>query len=200
MGLVGGLGIATGFLILSFYSVTTVSAIVARGIAGGIEEASKMLMPVLVTLLAGLAVYSAIEGDLVGALRFLFVFDAARMTPQGALEALGLRFFSIGVGLCIMITYAAYAGTHVDLGEVAVVTIVSDTAISFMAGFAIFPLVFAKSEFVRRAGPRLHDVDHCLCPHAVRNDRRSRLFRASAGGRARFRHIVPRARRRTAAK
>ena len=118
-GLVGGLGIATGFLILSFYSVTTVSAIVARGIAGGIEEASKMLMPVLVTLLAGLAVYSAIEGDLVGALRFLFVFDAARMTPQGALEALGLGFFSIGVGLCIMITYAAYAGTHVDLGEVA---------------------------------------------------------------------------------
>ena len=158
-------------------------------------------MPVLVLLLAGLAVYSAIEGDLVGALRFLFVFDATRMTPQVALEALGLGFFSIGVGLCIMITYAAYAGTHVDLREVAVMTIVSDTAISFMAGFAIFPLVFAeKSESVRRAGPRLHDVDHCLCPHAVRNDRRSRLFRASARGRARFRHIVPRARRRTAAK
>ena len=50
-------------------------------------------MPVLVLLLAGLAVYSAIEGDLSGALRFLFVFDATRMTPQVALEALGLRKF-----------------------------------------------------------------------------------------------------------
>jgi len=191
-GLVGGLGVATGFLILSFYSViggwaiaylidiihlglpageahaaqsrfdallasptklalchlafmAMTSAIVARGVAGGIEEASKILMPVLVMLLAGLAVYSAIEGDLAGALRFLFAYDASHMTPLVALNALGLGFFSIGVGLCIMITYAAYAGRQVDLREVAVMTIVSDTAISFVAGFAIFPLVFAEN-------------------------------------------------------
>jgi NSS family neurotransmitter:Na+ symporter len=121
------------------------SAIVARGIAGGIEEASKILMPMLVILIAALAIYSAIEGDLARTLRFLFVLDAKHLTPQVALDALGLGFFSIGVGLCILITYAAYAGPQIDLQQVAIFTIVSDTAISFMAGFAVFPLVFAEN-------------------------------------------------------
>jgi neurotransmitter:Na+ symporter, NSS family len=121
------------------------SAIVARGIAGGIEEASKILMPMLVLLIAALAIYSAIEGDLARTLRFLFVLDAKHLTAQVALDALGLGFFSIGVGLCILITYAAYAGPQIDLQQVAIFTIVSDTAISFMAGFAVFPLVFAEN-------------------------------------------------------
>ncbi len=125
-----------------FMAVTTV--IVARGIKGGIEEAAKILMPMLVVLLAALALYSALEGDFAGTLRFLFAFDAAQMKPHVALEALGLGFFSIGVGLCVMITYAAYAGPQIDLRQVAVFTVVSDTAISFMAGFAVFPLVFAE--------------------------------------------------------
>ena len=99
----------------------------------------------LVILIAALAIYSAIEGDLARTLRFLFVLDAKHLTPQVALDALGLGFFSIGVGLCILITYAAYAGPHIDLQQVAIFTIVSDTAISFMAGFAVFPLVFAEN-------------------------------------------------------
>ena len=66
-------------------------------------------------MIAALALYSVIEGDLASTLRFMFVFDAAQLTPRVALEALGLGFFSIGVGLCMLITYAAYAGTHIGL-------------------------------------------------------------------------------------
>ena len=128
---------------LVFMAMTTV--IVARGIAHGIEAAAKILMPLLVILIAALALYSVIEGDLASTLRFMFAFDAAQLTPRIAIEALGLGFFSIGVGLCMLITYAAYAGTHINLPQVAVVTVVSDTAISFMAGLAVFPLVFAES-------------------------------------------------------
>ena len=64
--------------------------------------------------------------------------------PHVAIEALGLGFFSIGVGFCIMLTYAAYAGAESNLREVAVLTVIIDTAISFLAGLAIFPLVFAE--------------------------------------------------------
>jgi neurotransmitter:Na+ symporter, NSS family len=190
-GLFGAVGIAGGFLILSFYSViggwaiaylvdtvriglppgdavatqarfdallaspgtlalhhslfmAITSVIVARGIASGIETAAKLLMPLLVILIASLALYAAIEGDLAGTMRFLFAFDLAQMTPRVALEALGLGFFSIGVGLGSMITYAAYADRHHGLRQVAIVTVVSDTAISFCAGLAVFPLVFAE--------------------------------------------------------
>ena len=100
-----------------FMAVTT--AIVARGIQGGIEEAAKILMPALVILIAALAIYAAVAGDLAGTLRFLFTFDPAQFKPKVALEALGLGFFSIGVGLCVMITYAAYAGPQIDLRQVA---------------------------------------------------------------------------------
>ena len=125
-----------------FMAATAV--VVARGIAGGIERASLYLMPILIVLVVVLASYSAIQGDASAALRFLFAFDVDRLSPRVALEALGLGFFSIGVGLAVMITYAAYAGPEFDLRTVAIVTLLSDTAISFLAGMAVFPVVFAE--------------------------------------------------------
>jgi NSS family neurotransmitter:Na+ symporter len=121
-----------------------VAFIVTRGIAGGIEQACKVLMPILLVLIAALAVYSASEGDLAAALRFLFAFNLHAVTPRVALEALGLGFFSIGVGTAVMITYAAHADQSIDLRQAAVITIVSDTAVSFVAGLAVFPMVFAE--------------------------------------------------------
>jgi NSS family neurotransmitter:Na+ symporter len=126
-----------------FVFVAITAAIVARGVAGGIETASKVLMPILAALMLVLAGYSAVEGDLAAALRFLLNVDPQYLTAHTALEALGLGFFSIGVGLGLMITYAAYGGADIDLRQVAVVSVVADTVISFLAGLAVFPIVFA---------------------------------------------------------
>lgn len=121
----------------------TTALVVARGVSRGIETASKVLMPALAALMIGLAAYSIVEGDPGAALRYLFRVDPAAVTARAALEALGLGFFSIGVGLGLMITYAAYGDAKIDLRQVAIVSIVADTAISFLAGMAVFPLVFA---------------------------------------------------------
>ena len=117
--------------------------IVARGVSKGIEAASMVLMPVLGVLMVALAAYSLIEGDLRSTLRFLFLPDFSHFTARTALDALGLGFFSIGVGLGLMITYAAFAGSDVNLRQVAIWSVVADTVISFLAGLAVFPLVFA---------------------------------------------------------
>jgi len=121
------------------------AVIVARGIGGGIEAACKVLMPALVVLLVGLAAYSVAGGGLAATLAFLFHLDLASVSARAALEALGLGFFSIGVGMGLMITYAAYAGAAIDLRRAAIATVAADTAISFLAGFAVFPLVFANA-------------------------------------------------------
>jgi NSS family neurotransmitter:Na+ symporter len=186
--LIGVIGVATGFLILSFYSVIGGWAIayvidtvrygldtglvrqrfdsllgapdrmafhhavfmiitvglVARGIAGGVELASRALMPPMILLMIALAGYSIVEGDLIAALKFLFALEFSRVSLRVALEALGLGFFSIGVGLSVMITYAAYLPRDIRLAPAAGVIIVSDTLISFLAGIAIFPIVFAE--------------------------------------------------------
>jgi NSS family neurotransmitter:Na+ symporter len=123
--------------------IVIIAAIVARGIVGGIETACKILMPVLVLLLAVLAVYAMAEGDVAATTRFMFAPDVTRLTPRVALEALGLGFFSIGVGLCVLVTYAAHAGEDVNLTQAALVSIICDTTVSFLSGFAVFPVVFA---------------------------------------------------------
>jgi NSS family neurotransmitter:Na+ symporter len=130
---------------LTYHAVfmAATGAIVSRGVAGGIEAACKVLMPVLTALMLLLAIYSILEGNLAAALRFLLKLDLQRISPRAGLEALGLGFFSIGVGLGLMITYAAYSGAHVNLKEIAIVSVLADTAISFLAGLAVFPIVFA---------------------------------------------------------
>jgi len=126
----------------AFMAVTAV--IVGKGIANGIEAATRILMPALVLLMVLLAGYSLIAGDAAATFAYLFSFDPARLTPGVMLEAVGLGFFSIGVGMAVMITYAAYAGPEINLRNAAVIAIVGDTAISFLAGFAIFPIVFGN--------------------------------------------------------
>jgi NSS family neurotransmitter:Na+ symporter len=118
--------------------------VVARGIESGIEMACKVLMPTLAVLMVVLVGYALIQGDVPQAFKFLFQVNFDATTPRAALEALGLGFFSIGVGMGLMITYAAYAGEVFDLPAAAVATIGGDTAISILAGLAIFPVVFAE--------------------------------------------------------
>ncbi|MEX0346374.1 MAG: sodium-dependent transporter [Rhizobiaceae bacterium] len=123
-----------------FLAVTAL--IVAGGISGGIEAAAKVLMPILAILMIALAAYAVIEGDMTATVNFLFKLDPESLTATVALEALGLGFFSIGVGLGLMITFASYAQTDINLREVAIASVAADCAISLLAGFAVFPIVF----------------------------------------------------------
>ena len=197
----GVLGVLTGYLILSFYSViggwtlgyavetalyglpgadpqgvaarfdaflaapwqmvgwhalfmVSSAVVVARGVEKGIETAAKVLMPLLMTLMLLLAVWSVVEGDLAATLRFLLKPDLRHLNARTALEALGLGFFSIGVGLGMMITYAAYSGAEISLKQVAVASVAADTVISLLAGLAVFPIVFAHG-LDPASGPRL---------------------------------------------
>jgi neurotransmitter:Na+ symporter, NSS family len=127
-----------------FVYMAAISFIVAHGISRGIEEACKILMPILVGLIIGLGLFSMTLGDVTATLRFLFRIDREHLTLRAALDALGLGFFSIGVGMSVMITYAAYAGSDINLRKVAIITLLGDTAVSMAAGFAIFPIVFAE--------------------------------------------------------
>lgn len=118
--------------------------IVSRGVKGGIERASEILMPVLVLLIVVLAGFSLWRGDAGAAVKFLFAPDLGKLTAKTVVDALGLGLFSIGVGLAVMVTYAAYADREINLVQAATTTIIADTSISIMAGLAIFPVVFAE--------------------------------------------------------
>jgi hypothetical protein len=149
-------------------------------------------MPILMVLIVVLAAFAVVRAGFGPTFRYLFAFDLSLLTPRVALEALGLAFFSIGVGLGAMIVYAAYAGREVKLTEVAIVTVVGDTAISFLAGFAIFPIVLAQG-LDPSSGPGLMFMTLPLAFAAMPfgTDIRDRIFSAIDRRCSRFGHIAP---------
>ena len=117
--------------------------IVARGIRAGLEQAVTWLMPALFVLLAILVVYAAVAGDFVAAFKFLFSFDFSKITPAVLLIAVGQAFFTLSLGGGGMMTYGAYLSKSVSIPKVACIIAGADTLVALLAGFAIFPIVFA---------------------------------------------------------
>ncbi len=125
-----------------FMTLTTL--IVARGIKRGIESAVRILMPMLFVLLLSMVAYGAIEGDMNGALHFMFDFDPSAITGKVIVMAMGQAFFSISVGMGLMMSYGAYLPRDVSIGKSAVIIASADTLVALVAGLAIFPIVFAN--------------------------------------------------------
>ncbi len=118
-------------------------AIVAKGIAGGIEKAGKVLMPTLFVLLILIAARSVTLPGAGAGLDFLFKPDFSKVTGATYLAALGQAFFSLSLGMGCMITYGSYLGKSENLASNAFIVTVLDTSVALLAGIAIFPALFA---------------------------------------------------------
>lgn len=117
--------------------------IVSTGIQDGVEKASRLMIPILVILLIILNIYSfTLEGGKAG-FEFLFKPDFSVLTWQSFLTALGHAFFSLSLGMGVMVTYGSYIPDRENLFSTAIQVSVADTLIATMAGIAIFPAVFA---------------------------------------------------------
>lgn len=117
--------------------------IIARGLHGGIERAVKILMPLFFGLLLLLAVYAVTTADAARGIAFLFQPDFSRVTWQTGINAMGQAFFSVGVGMAVMMTYGAYLPKTVNIPRTAAIIALADTGVALIAGLAVFPFVFA---------------------------------------------------------
>ncbi len=118
-------------------------SIVLAGIKGGIEKASKMLMPVLSVIIIILDIRAVTLPGASEGLAFLFKPDFSKLTGEGMLNALGHAFFSLSLGMGTLITYSSYMSKKENLATTAVQVTIADTGIALLAGIAIFPAVFA---------------------------------------------------------
>ena len=115
----------------------------ARGIQGGIERAVNVLMPLLFVSIVLMVGYAWVIGDMPAAARFLLTPDFSRLTGDAMLDALGQAFFSIGIAMAVMITYGSWLDRRTSIPQNAFIVVGADTLVACLAGFAIFPLVFA---------------------------------------------------------
>ena len=188
---VGYLGVASGFMILSFYSViagttlgyffkavsgqfqnaSTESAavmytgfvqnpwaqilvltvfivltiyVVAKGVSGGIEKFSKILMPMLLGILLLLLVRSLTLKGAAKGVEFYLKPDFKALKPGIIIAAMGQAFFSLSLGMGTMITYGSYVPKKENIATSAGWIAFFDTLIAIVAGFIIFPAIFSQ--------------------------------------------------------
>ncbi|MCH9696765.1 MAG: sodium-dependent transporter [Gammaproteobacteria bacterium] len=118
--------------------------LVAQGVQDGLERAVRFMMPALFGLLILLVIYSLLVGDASQAMNFLFSMDFDKLSGDSVLVALGQAFFSIGLGMGMLIMYGAYLPEDVNIAESSFIIAAADTAVALLAGLAIFPIVFAN--------------------------------------------------------
>jgi NSS family neurotransmitter:Na+ symporter len=128
--------------------------IVYRGVQGGIERWSKILMPLLFGLLLILIIRGITLPGAARGVQFLLRPDFTQITGESVLIALGHAFFSLSLGMGAMITYGSYVDREQNLFLSSLSIAGLDTLVALLAGLAIFPAVFAKG-FDPSGGPGL---------------------------------------------
>jgi NSS family neurotransmitter:Na+ symporter len=128
--------------------------VVYGGIQGGIEKWSKILMPILIMLLLILIVYvNWLPGSSKG-LTFYLNPDFSKINGKVILAALGQAFFSLSLGMGLMVTYGSYISKEDNLISSGIYVALADTAIAIMGGLVVFPALFAMKQNPA-AGPGL---------------------------------------------
>ena len=146
-GDVFGMLVASPWRLLFFHGLFIASGVivVARGVGKGIEAVSRYMMPALFTLLIILVINSIFNADIAAGIDFLFNPHFDKITLNVVFMAMGQAFFSLAIGVGVMLTYGAYVPGTVSLPKAAFMISLADTAVAILAGVAIFPVVFANN-------------------------------------------------------
>lgn len=170
-------GYFTGFItsdnepiIFMLIFLALVAFIVFRGVNKGIENYSKILMPVLLVLVVGIAIFSitishtADDGTVRTGLEGFNIYVVPNfdgLTVKGfftvLLDAMGQLFFSLSVAMGIMVAYGSYVKDDAKLIKSINQIEIFDTVVAFLAGVMIIPTVytFMGREGMKASGPSL---------------------------------------------
>ena len=117
--------------------------IIVRGVRGGIERASKAFMPTLFVLLLVVVVSSCLLPGGMKGVDFLFKPDFSKVSGKVFLAAMGQAFYSLGLSMGCISTFASYFSRETHLLKSAVNIAVIDTLVAILAGLMIFPAAFS---------------------------------------------------------
>lgn len=132
-------------LIFTAIFIFLTAVVVMLGVQKGIEKISKILMPILLVLTIGIAIYSlTLDGAMEGLIYYIKP-DFSAFSFKTIIAAMGQLFYSMSLAMGIMITYGSYMQKKDNLESSVRSIEVFDTAIAFLSGLMIIPAVFVFS-------------------------------------------------------
>ena len=117
--------------------------VIIKGVESGIEKFNKIGMPALFILLLILLVRSITLDGAQEGLRYLVSLDWSKVSVDTFFTALGQAFYSLSLGMAIMVTYGSYLPRTDNIARNTGLVCAMDTLVAVLAGFIIVPAVFA---------------------------------------------------------
>ncbi len=136
----------SGWRVLAFNTVFLgiSAAIVAFGVEKGIEKFNKFSIPMLFVLIVLITVFSLNMDGASRGVDYLLRPDFSKLSAKTFTFALGQSFYSLSLGMGIILTYSSYLKKDENLLVTASGTAVADLLFAILAGFAVMPAVFAS--------------------------------------------------------
>lgn len=117
--------------------------ILVAGVKEGIEKAAKILMPALFVMLILMVVFVLTLDNAMAGVKFFIIPDFSKITPSVINGALSQAFFSLSLGMGILITYGSYINRNTNISNSAKLVAITDTGVAFTAGLMILPAIFS---------------------------------------------------------
>lgn len=114
-------------------------------VSKGVESVSKIMMPILVVLSIGIAVYGLFLPGAFEGVKYYLMPDISHFSVTTVVAAMGQLFYSMSLAMGIMITYGSYMKKDISIEKSVHQIEIFDTGIAFLAGLMIVPAVFAFS-------------------------------------------------------
>lgn len=130
-------------LVFTLLAVALNLLVLLGGVSKGIERLSNVLMPLLFVLLVVFCVVALTLPGAGAGLEYFLKPDLSKVTAHTWLSALGQAFFSLSLGMGILVTYAAYYPPNTRLVRTSVTVSLLDLLVAVMMGMIIFPAVTA---------------------------------------------------------
>jgi NSS family neurotransmitter:Na+ symporter len=108
-------------------------------------------MPALFIMLIALVIFVLTLDNASAGVKFYLLPDIAKLTPAVINGALSQAFFSLSLGMGILITYGSYINKQTDIAGSARLVAITDTGVAFVAGLMILPAVFSFNPQVNTA-------------------------------------------------
>jgi len=117
--------------------------ILFSGVKNGIERGAKIMMPALFIMLIALVIFVLTLDNAFAGVKYYIVPDFSKINSSVINTALSQAFFSLSLGMGIMITYGSYMQRDDDLPSSAKFVAAADTTVAFCAGLLIMPAIFS---------------------------------------------------------
>ena len=129
------------FLIFMLLSI----AVIMLGVKKGIEKLSKFLMPLLIVLTIGIAIYALTLPNAMEGVKYYLIPDFSKFSILTVAGAMSQLFYSMSLAMGIMVTYGSYTRDDVNLTKSVNRIEFFDTLVALLAGLTIIPAVYIFS-------------------------------------------------------